>query len=114
LLSVAVLSQSFTKFFIVVNFNANRNYIAKNICVKRNIENNDCQGCCHLKKQMKEDENSSKPNSSNSKEKFEDLFIQHHFQLKSFISKTFIEFKSTFINHYFSSFSLSFFHPPQF
>ena len=63
---------------------------------------------------MKEDENSSKPNSSNSKEKFEDLFIQNHFHLKSFNKESFIQFGTLFLNHYFSNYLFSFFHPPQF
>lgn len=29
-----------------------KDYIAKNLCVEREVENNECQGCCHLKKQL--------------------------------------------------------------
>jgi hypothetical protein len=114
LLSIAVLSQSFTKFFIVVNFNLNRNYIAKNICVKRNIEGNCCQGSCHLKKQMKEDEKSNKPSSSNSKEKFEELFNLYQGAINFYPSTHFIQFENLHFVHHLSTFLFSVFHPPKF
>jgi hypothetical protein len=49
--------QSFSALAIIVNYRINRNYIAKNLCVKRYIPQSGCEGKCHLTKQLKEEEN---------------------------------------------------------
>jgi hypothetical protein len=55
-LILLVFTQQFSKVWIYVSFKINQDEIAKNLCIKRNIENNTCQGCCHLKKQLEQDE----------------------------------------------------------
>lgn len=45
-----------------------KDYIAKNLCVEREVENNSCKGCCHLEKQLEavtesEKSSSEKPTS---------------------------------------------------
>jgi hypothetical protein len=44
------------KVYIIIDFKINQDDIAKNLCVKKEIENNTCQGSCHLKKELKEAE----------------------------------------------------------
>lgn len=47
-----------------------KGYIAKNVCVKKDVKNNCCQGKCFLKKQLKlagENENSNGNNTNNNK-----------------------------------------------
>ena len=57
LLFIGILFQTFSKVIIFINFEINQDYIAKNICVKKNIPNNHCNGKCHLNKLLKEDDN---------------------------------------------------------
>ncbi len=38
----------------------NREYIAKNLCVKKKISNNCCKGSCHLNRQLLEQEKKDK------------------------------------------------------
>jgi len=53
-----------------VEYSFFKDYIAKNLCVKKEIKNNCCQGKCFLEKQIKEvDENSSENNNSNNNNK---------------------------------------------
>jgi ATP-dependent Zn protease len=50
-----------------VEYSIFKDYIAKNLCVKKEIKNNCCQGKCFLKKQIKEvDENSNENTNNNS------------------------------------------------
>lgn len=41
---------------IFINFKIHQEYIAKNLCVEKEIENNTCMGCCQLKKEINENE----------------------------------------------------------
>ena len=51
-LSLLVLLQPMTRLGILAHFQVNKAYIAKNLCEKKAIKKNTCQGKCHLKKQM--------------------------------------------------------------
>ena len=74
---MAVMMQSFTKMFIIVNFNLHQQTIAKTLCEKRNVKGSCCAGRCQLKKRLNEEEKNEKaPNPSNSKEKLEELFCE--------------------------------------
>ena len=105
--------QSFTKNFIILNFSVNKKYIAKNLCVKKDVKNNCCQGKCHLKKQLNEEENDTKKSSSNNlKEKSEELFAEKEFNFYFNNNKIFsLEFplKSNAVAFLLST---NIFHPP--
>jgi len=49
----------FIKGGIILQWNIQREYIAQNLCVKRNMAENDCNGQCHLKKQLDQVENNN-------------------------------------------------------
>jgi hypothetical protein len=48
--------QPLGKTWIYVSFKINQAYIAKNLCVQKEIEGNSCKGCCQLKKEIKKAE----------------------------------------------------------
>ncbi len=54
----AVLSFQFSEGLIYLSFKINRDYIAKNLCVEKDVEGSTCKGCCQLKKRL--DENQQK------------------------------------------------------
>lgn len=56
ILALLIFLQPFSKIWIVVSFKINQDTIAKTLCVKKEIENNTCQGSCYLKKELKEAE----------------------------------------------------------
>lgn len=75
LLVLLIFLQPFSKIWIVVSFKINQDSIAKTLCVKKEVENNTCQGKCHLKKQLdKADEEEQKQAPTNQKEKYEVLY----------------------------------------
>ena len=80
----------FSETVIFVSFKVNQDFIAKNLCVEKDIENSTCKGCCQLKKKL-EDHNEKKeqlPPTQNSKLDIdlfaqEEILNQHFFQTKS-------------------------------
>ncbi len=52
-LILLLLSQPLGMTWIYVSFKLNQAIIAKDLCVQKNIKGNKCQGCCQLKKQLK-------------------------------------------------------------
>ena len=68
----------------------NQTFIAKNLCENRFKKKSCCHGSCQLKKQLSEDDKNEKvPNSSNSKEKFEELFCEKKLDFKIELNKNF-------------------------
>jgi hypothetical protein len=56
ILILLLMSQTFSKWLVVINFNLNREYIAKNLCENRYRPVLKCNGNCVLMKKMKEEE----------------------------------------------------------
>lgn len=112
---LAILTQSFSKLIILVNFQLNREYIAKNLCVQKKKKGNCCQGSCHLKEQLKEDEKKEQSSSVPSfKDKNETVWF---YQPVNRTNLTAFALSSIFITPYLKpetvSRSNSIFHPPK-
>jgi hypothetical protein len=83
LILTAFLVQSISKTIIVMQFQANRKFIEKNLCIKRNESENCCKGGCQLKKQLDRDEKYQGSDSDKLKHKFEkDEFYNNAFGIK--------------------------------
>lgn len=67
-------SAGFTSAYL--GFLFNRNFIAEQLCEKKEIKNNSCQGNCHIKKELKKaaEKKSSPVSVLFSKDKYEILF----------------------------------------
>lgn len=69
-LLASLLTQNISKLIIVINYQVNKEYIAKNLCVNRDKPKSCCEGKCELKKQL--DEEDKKENlPAGFKDKFE-------------------------------------------
>jgi hypothetical protein len=54
---------------VVLSFSLNQSYIARNLCEKKDLPGNTCQGCCLLRKQLQnEDRKEQSPPARNLKE----------------------------------------------
>jgi hypothetical protein len=105
--------QSFSKLFIVANYQINKEYITKVFCENKAKPTMHCNGKCHLKKQLAKEDKKENSTTNNIKEKIEiQLFTE---------TKTPLELPNEFkiINHHFfysmsksNSHLLSVFHPP--
>ena len=67
--------QTFSKWVVVIDYNLNRNYIAKNLCVNRARPKMHCNGKCQMMKKLAEEEKQNSSNNSNntSRIKVQDL-----------------------------------------
>jgi len=101
---------------IILSFNINQDYIAKNFCVKKNEVHNTCCGKCYLKKQLtknqEQEKNKTLPLTENKTQPLFHLFNIVHCNCASFdIERT----KILQINDPISSFLFpsEIFHPPK-
>ena len=114
LVIAALFFQFFCKSAIISNYVINKDFIAKTLCIKKDIPKNSCQGKCHLKTQL---ENINPFNTEFPVEKLKDinetqLFFQLTFSC-NYIStfQSLLMFKRIYFK--LSSFLLSLYHPPE-
>lgn len=106
--------QNFSKVYIFVQFKINQNYIAKNVCVKKDVPNNCCKGSCHLQKQLDKDEKKQSSSGNNYKEKNElELFSQKHLTTSLLFNVTVNEINTSYLFTVPKGQFNPVFHPPQ-
>jgi 16S rRNA U516 pseudouridylate synthase RsuA-like enzyme len=71
------LLQIGSKSLIYLSFLEKQSFIAKNLCEKKNVKKNTCNGKCHLKKQMKKDDAAQNEKSDSKKDKSETTYSTH-------------------------------------
>jgi hypothetical protein len=54
-LLIAFMAQTFDKAVIYIDFNINRDYIAKVLCINKEKPQSTCKGTCQLKKKIEEE-----------------------------------------------------------
>ncbi len=77
ILLIALLAQNCSRYMLMLGFELNREYIAKNLCENREKPRSCCKGKCFLKKQLAktDKEEGSTNNLTNNKDKNEVLFF---------------------------------------
>ncbi|MCG3167054.1 MAG: hypothetical protein POELPBGB_02837 [Bacteroidia bacterium] len=112
-LAFLFLVQSFTRSFIYLNYEVNKDYISNVLCENKEKKELHCEGKCHLKKELqKEDKKENTPTGS-SKEKFEvNLFSEGTFVF--FIPiETVRNYPISHVTLLPQNSSISVFHPPK-
>jgi hypothetical protein len=70
-LAIIILLVSMSNMLVYISFKVNQSYIAKNLCIEKENENNSCCGSCVLEKKIDElnttDNNQQKPKYSQHK-----------------------------------------------
>jgi len=99
--------------FIALNFKLNQDYYAS-ICGYKDKPDLECNGCCHLKKQLieTEKENSNQEKQSNKKER--QLYVQEiylDYRITGFFVKEITNL--SFIESFPFLYSYDIFHPPR-
>lgn len=114
-LLAGIILQTSAKLAIIINFEANREYIAKNLCEKKDEPDSCCKGSCQLNKSLEEEEKqeSSIP-GTDIKEKFETLTCTLTDKDQLFIYGTTIDFVEYYRLKKPIKRSNSIFHPPNF
>lgn len=55
------IAPAISNIIIYINFKIHQDYIAKQLCVQKEIDDNKCQGCCQLKKEVEKNETPQVP-----------------------------------------------------
>jgi hypothetical protein len=114
LVFAGMLVQSFNKAFIVLDYQLNRDFIAKNLCVNKNRPQMHCNGKCHMMKLMKQDEKKDEENPERKMEnKFEVFCPSASYTSFEFYYTVIVINYPVFNENIFSGFQFPFFHPPQ-
>jgi len=74
LLVFAALAQAFQSGLVLAAFHLNKQFIASEQCQFKGVDNNSCQGCCVLKKNLKQAEDQQDDKKSSC------LYQQHELQ----------------------------------
>jgi hypothetical protein len=111
-IALCFVFQSASKLVIVLKFNANKEYIAKNLCVNRNKPKSCCEGKCELKKQLEENDKKTTQSSNTIKDKYEkDELYQSNLKIGLFSNEQ-KSVKITLASVISNGSKLKIFHPP--
>jgi hypothetical protein len=112
ILLVSLMTETFNKGFIIVEFLANRKYISENLCVNKNKPQMHCCGKCQLSKRMSQ-ENKKDSNLPERKRIDEVLFCNEinpfRFEAEAVNDIKLSRLDPISISYYYSDI----FHPPQ-
>jgi hypothetical protein len=115
LLIVTIAIQAFSKWIVIITYEINRDYIAKNLCVNRSKPSCCCKGKCFLQKKLAADEDQQQPagKSTHQEDAQVEFFLQKiekiDFRFPAFI----IQHSFFYLNGKSQEFTFSFFQPPR-
>ena len=110
-----LLTQVFSKWLLVIDYNLNKEYIAKTLCINKQKPKLKCAGKCQLMKKMSEEENTNTTQGSQHAKTvvqetlFDDAQINYAFLSTDESSSTPSAF---YLLKKYTSPLVSFFHPP--
>jgi hypothetical protein len=115
ILLLIFICQTFDKSFISLDFYANQNYIANNLCENRNEPLMHCNGKCQLQKKLNQEASKDKQNPERRNERNNEVISS-----KTFFATLGLPLITIIKNQYATAsagvpvdLSLQFFHPPQ-
>ena len=113
-LLAAFTLQITAKLVVLVHYALNKDYVAKVLCENKNKPKMHCNGKCHLKKQLKEQDKKENSPVNNIKEKYEvQFFSDLKYKISPICVLLKIEHFAVYTSGKSSSHLLSVFHPPQ-
>jgi hypothetical protein len=80
-----ILLQLFSKPLILLEFSINRIYINQVLCEQRSFSENSCKGKCHLRKQLKKDDQQDSKNNMPKSTQSEIVWFNNYIGLNGFI-----------------------------
>jgi hypothetical protein len=115
LLIGVVALQTFSKWFVILDYRINEEYIAKNLCENRNKSKSCCHGKCYLGKQLaKEEDQQQTPAKGGQREETQTIWYllnntQAEFHLFGLLKSNY----PLYLTGKSQEFARSFFQPPQ-
>ncbi len=113
ILVCSIFSFQFSELLVLVSFKINQDYIAKNLCVEKDVEGSTCKGCCQLKNKMNEQEEQKKelPPQQNEKQNIDFCVQTAELTCGLYPNSENLRFK--FLSKYSFLKALKVFHPPK-
>ena len=107
--------QTFSKWCLILEYQVNKDFIARNLCVNRAKPSCCCKGKCYLNKKMADDENQQQaPGKSGQREETTlQLFEQKNILPQPVIMEVILTHSTRYITPSTQDHSLSQFEPPQ-
>lgn len=115
ILLILVMTQSFSHWFVVMAFNINRDYIAKNLCENRYRPKMHCNGNCVLMKKLKEKEKEEQ-NEPAAKAEISIIVLSSKTYFANTLTPVYVQTKTVYPESLLVKTvdrSFAFFHPPQ-
>jgi hypothetical protein len=69
LLITLLLTQTFSKWVLVIEYNLNRDFIAKNLCINKTLPKLNCKGKCQVMKRLAQEQNQNSSNKTSNPSK---------------------------------------------
>ncbi len=113
ILVCSILSFQFSELLVLASFKMNQDYIAKNLCIEKDVEGSTCQGCCQLKKKMHEQQEQKKELPPQQTEKQTIDFCVHSPELHGGLYPSSIKRAFKLSPNYSFLKALRVFHPPK-
>ena len=115
LLVIVILIQAFGKWFVMLEYEINKDYIAKNLCVNRAMPSLYCKGKCFLQKKLANEEDQQQPGGNSSKQENGpvELFLYQAVQVDFRLPSSMHEYNFGHLNGKSQEFIRSFFQLPQ-
>jgi len=102
---------------IVIEYQVNKNYIAQVLCINKTKPQLQCNGKCHLAKELKKADQAEQKLPAPLKEKFEVLYFCEALPAISFSQNSFalpVIWQSFYQSIFYTSPPFGIFHPPRF
>lgn len=115
LLALSILSFQLSEMLVYVSFKINQEYIAKNLCVEKDVEGSTCKGCCQLKKKLDDQKQTKEalPVPVNQFEKLDINFVDNSQNTKVVYEPGIVLLRYSPNGNYHFQPNLRIFHPPQ-
>ncbi len=72
-----MLTQAFSKFFIVLDYEANKDFIARVLCINREKPQLKCHGKCYLAKKLKKSEQTQDPTNQKTQKQKQEITLYY-------------------------------------
>jgi hypothetical protein len=69
ILIVLMLSQTFSKWLVVIEYNLNKDFVAQKLCINKAKPKLNCHGKCQMMKRLAEEETQNSTNTTNNTSK---------------------------------------------
>jgi len=114
IIMLAILCHSMSFAVVFVSFKINQDYIAKTRSINRNNPESNCYGCCQLKKELEEKQQSDNENPENEVKKIEIQYFPGSAEhLRLIPVRNLLQFQLNLVPDTYQIFK-KIFHPPRF